>query len=441
MHYNARSGRTLVLVHRSDRSQWPLVAAGTALIGATYGLGRYAYGLNLPVLRRELGLGASTAGALAAVAYGAYCLALVAGGRIADRGTAAARAVAVAAGACTVAGTGAVALAGSTAALGAGVALGGLGSGLASPALAALLAARIDAGARERALTVVNAGTGLGVLVCGPAALVAADRWRVSFAAFAVLSAVVTVAVAAAAAGAAAAVAPPPPRELDGAAPRPWRDHAPLVLGALGLGAAGSAYWTFGRDVLAAAGAGDAGPAQWTVLGAASILGGVTGDAVARGRAGSLWAGLLVALAAGTAALALAPRSLPIALASAAAFGASFVALTGVLILWATRLQAQRPAAAVSGAFVLLSAGGVAGALVTGALIDRAGPVPAFLAAAGVALACAPLGYTPAARRALACAASSNASSSGSSGASRPSAVAISQSANQAFLGRSGPCR
>jgi hypothetical protein len=52
MHYNARSGRTLVLVHRSDRSQWPLVAAGTALIGATYGLGRYAYGLNLPVLRR-----------------------------------------------------------------------------------------------------------------------------------------------------------------------------------------------------------------------------------------------------------------------------------------------------------------------------------------------------------------------------------------------------
>ena len=51
-------------------------------------------------------------------------------------------------------------------------------------------------------------------------------------------------------------------------------------------------------------------------------------------------------------------------------------------------------------------------------------------------------GQTPAARRAAACAASSRASSSGaSSAASRPSAVAVSQSANQPFLGSSGPCR
>ena len=51
-------------------------------------------------------------------------------------------------------------------------------------------------------------------------------------------------------------------------------------------------------------------------------------------------------------------------------------------------------------------------------------------------------GQSPAARRAAACAASSSVSSSGvSSAASRPSAVAVSQSANQLFLGSSGPCR
>jgi hypothetical protein len=48
----------------------------------------------------------------------------------------------------------------------------------------------------------------------------------------------------------------------------------------------------------------------------------------------------------------------------------------------------------------------------------------------------------PAARRAAAWAASSKASSSGSSALSgMPSAVAVSQSANQAFFGSSGPCR
>src|SRR3954454_3514137 len=51
-------------------------------------------------------------------------------------------------------------------------------------------------------------------------------------------------------------------------------------------------------------------------------------------------------------------------------------------------------------------------------------------------------GQIPAARRAAACAASSNASSSGASSAGgTPSAVAVSQSANQEFLGSSGPWR
>jgi predicted MFS family arabinose efflux permease len=430
-------------VSENDRSSLPLVAAGTALVGATYGLGRYAYGVYLPVLRGEFGLGASTAGALAAVAYAAYCIGLLAAAPVADRAPATARGVAVAAGACAAAGTGTIAVAESVAALGSGVALGGIGCGLASPGLAALVAARVAGAERDRAMTVVNAGTGFGVLVCGPAALVATDRWRASFALFAAVSGAVTIAVAATSGG-----GPAPRAMARRAAPHPGGrargrpgDRVPLVLGALGLGAAGCAYSTFGRDVLAAAGAGGEGPAVWTVLGAASVGAAFTGDLMARRRASHLWAGLLAGLAASTATLALAPRSPGLALASAAVFGASFVALTGVLTVWATRLDAGRPAAAVSGAFVLLSLGGVAGSLAVGALVDGAGFVPAFLAAAGVAIACAPLGYTPAARRALACAASSSASSSGASGASRPSAVAISQSANHAFFGSSGPCR
>jgi predicted MFS family arabinose efflux permease len=426
----------------SRRPTWPLVAAATALIGATYGLGRYAYALYLPALRADFGLGAATAGAVASAAYGAYCAGLLAGGAVAERGRA--RAAAVAAGACAVAGTGAIAIAGSTALLAVGVALGGVSTGLASPALASLIAGAVAPAGRDRAMTVANAGTGFGMLVCAPAALAAPDRWRAGFALFAALSLAVTAAVALATSRGASAHPHPatPQRATAGPRRRARGDRVPLALGAAGLGAAGSAYWTFGRDLLTAAGAGGAGPGLWMALGAASILGAAARDVVPRGRAGALWAALLVAVGASTALLALAPATRPLALASAVVFGASFVALSGILILWATRLDPDRPAAAVSGAFLLLALGGLAGAPVVGALIDHAGWAAGFLAAAGVALGAAPLGYTPAARRALACAASSSASSgSGTSGSSKPRAVAISQSANHAFLGSSGPCR
>src|SRR5919108_5009867 len=94
----------------SHRTHWPLVASGVMLVGASYGLGRYAYGLYLPALRAEFGFGASTAGALAAVGYGAYCAALLAAGGLAGRGGA--RGVAIAAAACVALGTGSIALAG-----------------------------------------------------------------------------------------------------------------------------------------------------------------------------------------------------------------------------------------------------------------------------------------------------------------------------------------
>src|SRR5215210_6937406 len=111
-----------------ERTTWPLVAAGTALVGASYGLGRYAYGLSLPALRSELGFGAATAGAVASAAYGAYCLGLVAGAAVAEHGHA--RPVALGAGSFAAAGTAAIAVANSTVLLALGVALGGVSTGL-----------------------------------------------------------------------------------------------------------------------------------------------------------------------------------------------------------------------------------------------------------------------------------------------------------------------
>ena len=50
----------------------------------------------------------------------------------------------------------------------------------------------VQQGTRDRAQTIVNAGTGLGVLVSGPITLVLLEDWRWAWGAFAVIAAFVT---------------------------------------------------------------------------------------------------------------------------------------------------------------------------------------------------------------------------------------------------------
>jgi predicted MFS family arabinose efflux permease len=170
------------------------------------------------------------------------------------------------------------------------------------------------------------------------------------------------------------------------------RPRSPAARGRVDGGKAGARH---GRHRLAASGTdANAAGAAWIVLGAASILAAVTGDLVARYRIDVVWASLLLLLSLATAGLSLAPQSLPIVLASAVLFGAGYVALTGILILWASRIEPQRAATAVAAAFLLLSAGQLVGATLIGMLIDHAGWTASFLTAASSALAFTPLAAT-----------------------------------------------
>ena len=63
---------------------------------------------------------------------------------------------------------------------------GAASSGIASPPLAAAVARWVRAGVQDTAQTVVNAGTGVGVLVSGPVALLLLDQWRLAWGLFAV---------------------------------------------------------------------------------------------------------------------------------------------------------------------------------------------------------------------------------------------------------------
>jgi len=366
----------------------PLAVSGLLLIAVCYGLARFAYGLFVPVFRTEFALDAATAGAIASSSYVGYCVAIVASTAAAARWGA--RAVAVAAGLCAATGTGLIALAPTTTVLTVGVVVAGSSTGLASPPLAQAVAHRVPPGRADRVQTVVNAGTGLGVLVSGPVALLLAGSWRWAWAAFSLAALAVTVAVAVTVPRATAPASPGGATAPRGA--RQWRRRvrsgtARLLLAAATFGAGSAAVWTFGRDAVSSAGASEAvSTGSWIVLGAAGLLGAFAGDLVARVGLARAWSAAMLLVAAATLLLALgAPRTLAV-VTGAAVFGGIYIALTGMLLLWGTRVFPDRPVFGVGAAFLLIALGQALGAPVLGLLADQVTLPGAFLVASALLL-------------------------------------------------------
>jgi predicted MFS family arabinose efflux permease len=372
----------------TDRRGTALVAGGTALIACTYGLARYGYGLFLPTFRADFALSSTLSGLLATGAFGSYCAAALISRRLVGSGrsrSAAALAGVLAAGGCV-----AVAAAPSAAALAIAVLVAGSGAGLASPALVALVDRAVPAADRPRAQTVVNAGTGLGVLLAGPLAALT-GHWRVAWLCFAALTVLATVATVRAAAPTGNR-APTTPDEI--ALQVLYRRLRRPVTAALLAGIGSAAVWTFGRDLVVTAGglSALASTMFWLVLGAAGITGAVAGDAVRRWAVPRTWTGCAVTLAVATAGLALAPDKRVVVFVCAAAFGGSYVALSGVLIAWGTELHPDSPGSANAILFLTLAAGQAVGALLLGSLTDVSSSLTAFTVAAALATAsCLPL--------------------------------------------------
>lgn len=372
-----------------------LAAAGVALIAVCYGLARFAYGLFLPAFRDEFAFAPATAGAIASGSYLAYCVGIVAAGVLSPRHGA--RAIAVAAGGLATAGTAAIAAAPVTWVLVVGVLVAGASTGVASPPLAQAVVATVRADRRSRVQTVINAGTGVGVAVAGPVALIAQQHWRAAWCTFAVMCALVTVWVA-------RTVPSPPVEPAAGDTGERARQDGPgvarllpspllpdgsgaLLSAAAGFGLASAAVWTFGRQVMADAGASqNTAVIGWIVLGAFGVVGAGAADLARRIGPGAAWVLLMLGLAVATMALPLLGPGVA-AWSALAVFGACYIGLTGVALLWGTAVYATDPAAGVGLAFLALALGQALGSFALGAVIEAWGSTWAFAVAAGVALA------------------------------------------------------
>jgi predicted MFS family arabinose efflux permease len=354
-----------------------LIASGVAVIAVTYGLARYGYGLYLPQFRAEFGLSAGVAGVIAAGGYVGYCGAAVVGSLLVGTGSAR-RALWVAGGTAAL-GSLLVAAAWDGASLAAGALIAGSGAGAATPALVAAVAGTVRSAEQSRAQGLVNGGTGAGVVLGGLLVLSIPGGWRWSWVGFAVVALVATACADRTARwGADLPVS-------SGSRVRVAPLGRPLVAAVL-AGAGCAAVWTFARDLLTADGG--LAPATtgllWCLLGAAGLLGGLSGVLVRRAGLHAAWGSAVVVAAAGTALLGVLPGSVVLAAFALVCFGSAFVALSGVLLAWgADRIPAAAPAAAAV-LFIGLTVGQALGSVVLGAVASAAGAPTAFLVASAV---------------------------------------------------------
>jgi predicted MFS family arabinose efflux permease len=367
------------------------LVSGLGLIAATYGLVRLAYGLFLPDVQRDLGLSSGAAGWISSGASVLYCVGALVGFLLAARVP---RVLVLAA--AIVAGAGALGMATAPDPTVFGVAsvIGSAGAGLASPALVRLVAQQVPEAVQGRAQSIVNAGTGPGLVGAGVLALVLLPDWRAAWAVSGVFALAVGGALLAASRGGGGGGVRTQPAAPARHPDRAWvLAHRGVIALALLFGAGSAVVWTYGRSALVDAGAPVAASVSaWIALGIGGAAVVLTARWSSRLRAATTWTATTGAVAVTVVVLGVWPQSTVAALLACAVFGWGYTAATGALITWTTEIDPDRAAAGTSVLFVALVLGQAAGSALAGALVGSVGTVMAFVAGAVVTAVGAALG-------------------------------------------------
>jgi predicted MFS family arabinose efflux permease len=370
-----------------------LAAAGLLAIAVAFGFARYGYGLFVPEFRDTFDLSTEAVGFIAAGAYASYLAALLVTGALVAR--VGPRLPVVIGGLSAAAGMAMIGLAPNTPVFVVGVLLAATSPGWSWAPFSDAVARMIDPDSQSRTLSIITTGTTFGVLVAGPAALVASGAWRGAWIAFALVALAVTVWNA--------LLLPTGPHgngdEEEGNAARPefrWRwffgpGSARLFAVAASFGFAGTVYWTYAVDLVSSAGgfSASAGPLLWTAVGFTGIAGVATGDIISRlGLRLSLIAGL-TALGVATGVLGAVPTSWVTLGISAALFGTSFMALSALLVTWTSTVFPDQPGTGFSATQIFLAAGTITGPAIMGVVASRFGMETVFIITGLLALSTA----------------------------------------------------
>jgi predicted MFS family arabinose efflux permease len=356
--------------------------AGAAVVGVAFGMARYAYGLTLPDIRRDLGLSELVLGLVASATFAGYLAGLLLTGPLAARRGS--RAPTSVGGACGALGAVIVTVAQSPWLLAGGAVLAGSAGGWVWAPYSDIVTRTVAERQQPRALAIITTGTSGGLVALGGlAALAALGSWRL-----------VWVGIALAAVAAAVVNLRLVPRTRP--APRPdGRRGTSSLVRALRVPAAYSVvyfaviviYFTYAadalqRDDLPAA----AVPALYAAIGVTGVVAVTTGAIAQRLGSSRVAALCLMTVAAALALLGLASDSLAATAASACIFGVGYMTGSAVLAVWTAELVPDRAGAAFTGCLVVGAVTSVAAPALAGAIIPGLGLGALLVLTAAVSL-------------------------------------------------------
>ena len=358
--------------------------AGLLALLATYGIGRLAYGLFVPRFREEFGLSLDVLGFYASAAQAGYLIAIVVAGlltaRFGPRAPVLAGCLLLAVGAAVTASAPGPTL------LAVGVIVAGTSAGGTWAPFSDAVDRQVPSSGSRRALALVNDGAPVGLVVASVLVLVAGDRWRAVWWAFAVIGLVAAAVAYRVLAPGTVGPAPDHPRPGPGwfLTPRSLR----LFVVALGISITSGAYFAYAPDTAQDAGlASWIGPAMWATLGLTGAVVGAFGDQIAsRYGLRRPLAVMLALTGASSVVLLVAPGSAAAALGSAALFGVGFTTGFALIVMWSQQVFRERPTAGFTLGLVFIAAGFTVGPGLFGVLATHLGRDVALLALAAPAL-------------------------------------------------------
>lgn len=355
---------------------------GLLALVATYGIGRQAFGLFVPAFAEDFGADLDELGLIAGAAQLGYLVATVGAGVMTAR-TGPRRPIVLG---CLLLSIGAVAVAtaDSVTVLAVGVIAAGTSAGGTWGPFSDAVDAQVEPAGTRQALALVNAGAPIGLVVASGLVLVAGERWRIAWWAFAVVGLV-------AAAVNLRSLARTPGRSSgwpeEGLRAFLGRRSARLFTATAAAAVTSGAYFAYAPDTVQAAGLPAwSGPAMWAVLGAAGGGVGVRAATVVDRFGMRATLRTTLALLAASQLLLVGPVSLAGALVSAAAFGIGFTVAFAVVVMWSQDVFADRPTDGFTLTIVCLAAGFSLGPAAFGLLTTGVGRTTALVATAAPAL-------------------------------------------------------
>lgn len=354
-------------------------AAGAAVVGVAYGMGRFCFGLTLPDLRVDPSLSATgvpdaVLGLIAGGTFAGFLAGIVGAPLLAARRGP--RAPTTVGGVCGALGALVVVLAGSPLVLAVGAVLAGSAAGWVWAPYSDVVAALARPERRPRLMSLISTGTCAGLVLVGLVAIAAGTQWRAVWAAVAVCSTV------------AALVnlrwVPSLPARPTAGNPVPWRSlRAPAVY-AVVYQAGTAVAFTYSAEVATRAGL-SAGvrPLLFVIIGVLGTAALFTGAMAARVGPHRVAAGCLAGIAASLVVLAAGDRSPVLALAAAVVLAPGYMIGAAALAVWTAAVVPADPGRALSGAMVVGAVGAIVSPIVVGALVAPLG-LPVLILATGL---------------------------------------------------------